>query len=218
MIIGHTISSKHSHCQFCFSKYRLYTVTWWSWSNQLLIQICLYIWVAAVFFSVNNSTVTLESILSFVSVHQLAYRDTIEAIWSSIRGLEKAYPWWETLYSELRVLYFMVKMCELTVWYLQYVFSRHGMCAQMRWWQLKRCPTMANSLMRWDKIDCFYIVVQHEHFHTTHSLLTSYASSHGHVNVILTVKLLNSSLPDLISVVNEETGVELSNLQNWQFV
>lgn len=47
--------------------------------------------------------------------------------------------------------------CTLTMYVM---FLRHEMCAQMRWWQLRRCPTVANSLMRWDKIVCIYAMVQ----------------------------------------------------------
>ncbi len=123
------------------------------------------------------------------------------------------------------VCYVVVELSTDNVCYWPFVFPRHGMCARMRWWQLKRCPTVANSQTRWDKNGYVNIIVQtltinvftqYRKYSTSNQPpLTLHACAHGHVTM-WNMAYLTVVWPGLINVESEETGLERSNLENWQ--
>lgn len=89
------------------------------------------------------------------------------------------------------------------------------MCAQMKWWQSRRCPTVANSLMRWDKIVLYFYNgsnPDHKHFTwsdstVSHSPFCFYACGHGHITWSQTCLTVVSR--GLINRENKHAGLEL---------
>lgn len=72
----------------------------------------------------------------------LSYKDTykvLEASTQIINVNERTFAA-RCIHKCVNLLYTGIDQC---------VFSRHVMFAQMRWWPLKRCPTVVNSLMRY---------------------------------------------------------------------
>lgn len=155
---------------------------------------------------------------------------TLHTVWLKTKKYKRS---WKTTSSmrenvlriRCTVCYVVVELSTDNVCYWPFVFPRRGMCARMRWWQLKRCPTVANSLMRWDKIGCVYIIVQtltiniftqpRKYSTSNHSPLTLHACAHSHVTM-WNMAYLRVVRPGLINVESEETGLERSNLENWQ--
>lgn len=96
-----------------------------------------------------------ESILNrFQHISNLA--EILSRLFDPLEEETSVLPETESICWGLRLVYrfqCVPSVMVLTIYVLIICLPRHGTCAQMKWWRLRRCPTVANSLMRWDNTD-----------------------------------------------------------------